>query len=136
MEAKDKRGFVIGQGIRADGKQIPSLSHVALGPSEALTCYRILLYDTDCETVKPGFVLGISFRELLHMKYGDRKAQRLTFDPGFLGDSPQISAAVCAFKTVSDDFVFQRFLSDVATIEPRIKAILASETEQLRIVSR
>ena len=135
MDAKEVRYSYLYERVRADGKQDPLFTHVALESPGKFTCYRIVLHDTRAKTVKPGFVLGVSFRELLQMKYRDHEAQRSksSFDPMFLGDSPQVSAAVCGFKTVADNFVFQRFLSNIVTMDAKqLNVILASETERLR----
>lgn len=136
MEGKEirwPRGNVY-PSLFVDGKKLVSYRHISVQPSNKLSCYRMVLHDTDKEDVRSGFVLCVSFRDLLDKKYTDpnTKVRRPSFDPRFLGDSPQIIAVVCAFKIVDGSFVFQRFLSGADTLKSkRIAAAIHAEAERL-----
>ena len=117
IESDDRRRGVALQAVYIEAGQAVAFAHVPSATSAALEGYRITLWDTERQKIRKGahFTVPVHFLEQLTDSSATGGPGKPSLDYEFLGPTPHVKAAIIAFKTLSDDYVFQRFISEVET---------------------
>jgi hypothetical protein len=106
---KLRDGSFLLERLQATNISIISVAEIGRASSGEHELFRLSIYDDKKNCIRNGAVLEIPLERLTH----GMQESRIDWD--LFGSEVYVSAALVANKTEKGDFVFQRFLSNIAT---------------------